>query len=124
VAVLWWSDRHPGRGDARAGAGDDRPEEGEPRSVLLTYLDYDDGFVAIATNAGDDRFPAWWLNLEADPTAAVVVGGRRHDVRAREALGEERARLWQRAVDANDGYAGYADGLARRVPVVVLEPAG
>ncbi|MFY1632943.1 nitroreductase/quinone reductase family protein [Solwaraspora sp. WMMB335] len=61
---------------------------------------------------GDERLgegePAWWLNLQAHPDAAVdLVDGRRL-VRAHAAAGEDRSRLWAglRERDPNlDGYA-------------------
>jgi deazaflavin-dependent oxidoreductase (nitroreductase family) len=94
---------------------------GLERSVLLTYLDVDDGFVVIASNAGDDQMPAWWLNLQASPEARVVVDRHEHPVRAREASGDEREALWDRAVAANRGFEDYRSSTARRFPVVVLE---
>jgi deazaflavin-dependent oxidoreductase (nitroreductase family) len=99
-------------------------KSGVSRSVLLTYLTQDASYVVIATNAGDPRLPAWWLNLQADPAAEVVAGRKQHRVLAREAEGDERAALWERAVEMSSGYATYAEGLERRIPVVVLDPAG
>ena len=46
-------------------------KSGEPRSVLLNYLDAAAGYAVIASNAGDDRPPLWWLNLQANPEALV-----------------------------------------------------
>jgi hypothetical protein len=43
-------------------------------------------------------------------------------VRAREAQGEERERLWRDAVSLNPDYDEYARRTDRRIPVVVLEP--
>jgi len=43
-------------------------------------------------------------------------------VRAREAEGPERERLWARVVRAYRGYAAYQARTSRRIPVVVLEP--
>jgi deazaflavin-dependent oxidoreductase (nitroreductase family) len=94
---------------------------GEARSVLLSYLDLDGGFAVIASNAGDDRPPAWWLNLQTDPRARVTAARRSHDVVARRAEGSEREVLWERAVAANPGFADYATYTERPIPVVVLE---
>ena len=96
---------------------------GEPRSVLLTYLDQNDGFVVIASNAGHATDPAWWLNLEASPEATVRIRGRSVAIVAREAEGAEREALWQRAVAINADYAEYALAAGRSIPVVVLDPA-
>ena len=48
----------------------------------------------IASYAGEDRHPSWWLNLQAEPMADVQIRSRRARVRAREASGEERQELW------------------------------
>jgi len=59
----------------------------------------------------------------AEPNVEVQVGRERVAVRARVAEGEERARLWARADDVNQGqYAIYQSRTRRPIPVVVLEP--
>jgi hypothetical protein len=51
------------------------------------------------------------------------VGRQRIPVRARVAEGEERARLWARADEVNQGqYETYQSRTKRLIPVVVLEP--
>ena len=45
-------------------------------------------------------------------------------MRAREAEGEERERLWALAADGYPGYELYRARTSRRIPVMVLEPAG
>jgi deazaflavin-dependent oxidoreductase (nitroreductase family) len=40
---------------------------GEPRPVTLTYFEDGNRFVVVASNAGENRHPAWWLNLEEHP---------------------------------------------------------
>jgi hypothetical protein len=44
-------------------------------------------------------------------------------VRAREAEGEERQRLWRLMADAYPEYENYQRRTDRQIPVVVLEPA-
>jgi deazaflavin-dependent oxidoreductase (nitroreductase family) len=95
---------------------------GAPRTKPLLYLADGDAFVVAASYAGEPRHPAWWLNLRADPKALVQVGSRVVEVRAREAEGEERARLWRGIVAQDDAFAEYERRTARRIPVVVLEP--
>lgn len=94
---------------------------GLERSVLLNYFEIADGFVVIASNAGDDAVPAWWLNLQAAPEGRVLAGRREYPVRAREATGAEREALWNGAVEANPGYENIRGATNRRIPVVVLE---
>ncbi|GAA4191544.1 nitroreductase/quinone reductase family protein [Microbispora amethystogenes] len=83
-------------------------------------------FVVIASNGGDDATPAWWLNLRDDPVAELEVGGPGGldvvKVRASEAEGEERDRLWRMMSRRYPVYLKYTEMTSRRIPVVVLEP--
>jgi deazaflavin-dependent oxidoreductase (nitroreductase family) len=90
---------------------------------VLTYLPKGRSAVVFASNAGEPRHPAWWLNLRADPHATVQRGGERFPVVAREADGAERQQLWDEIVRSYAGYAEYAERTTRQIPVVVLEPA-
>jgi deazaflavin-dependent oxidoreductase (nitroreductase family) len=95
---------------------------GRPRENALMYLPRGDAYVVIASYLGEPRHPAWWLNLEASPETEILVGRRRIPVVAREAEGEERARIWDEVVARQGAYAEYAKRTERRIPVVVLEP--
>jgi deazaflavin-dependent oxidoreductase (nitroreductase family) len=95
---------------------------GARRRTPLLFLEDGGRFVVIGSNAGDDRTPAWWLNLQARPEAEVRVGRRRARVKARPASAEERAELWPRLVAAYRWYDDYQRRTARQIPVVVLEP--
>lgn len=97
-------------------------KSGERRDVALNYLADGDAYVVVASYAGEDRDPAWWRNLKADPEAEVAVAGKRMKVRAREADGAERERLWARFVEKDPAYAEYQQRTKRRLPVVVLQP--
>ena len=94
---------------------------GAARTSALTYLPHGNDFVVIASVLGEPRHPKWWLNLEAKPEAIVEVGRERHAVRARQAEGEERERLWKDVLATMPDYEQYARRTSRRIPVVVLE---
>lgn len=98
---------------------------GEPRVAIVAY--YEDGpdLVTMAMNGWAEAHPAWWLNLQAHPDASVDLPGGTRRVRAREAHGVERERLWAGfdAYSEGPSMAEYARLRARRTPVVVLEPA-
>jgi F420H(2)-dependent quinone reductase len=93
-----------------------------PRTKALLYVPKGDAYVVIASYAGEPRHPDWWLNLKADPRAEVQSGGRTIRVRAREADGPERQRLWNEVVARDTAFATYQERTTRRIPVVVLEP--
>ncbi len=96
---------------------------GEPRPVTLTYFEDGERLVVVGSNAGEDRHPAWWLNLQEHPDATVQIGGSTTRVRAVEAVGEERERLWAELTRRDPAYEQYQLRTDRRIPVVLLHPA-
>lgn len=97
---------------------------GTVRVIPLLFLEDAGRFVVVASNAGDDRHPAWWLNLKAHPEAAVRVGGKRVEVKAHRAGPDETAVLWPRFEAAYRHYAEYRTHAKREIPIVLLEPTG
>jgi F420H(2)-dependent quinone reductase len=97
-------------------------KSGQPRTAPVLYLADDDRYVVINTNAGNEKTPAWSLNLRANPEGEVEIGRKRVAVRARLAEGEERAGLWRRSMEQYEGWDYYESQLDREVGVFVLEP--
>jgi len=95
---------------------------GKGRTSPLLYVPDGDNVAVIASKGGNPRNPAWFHNLRANPEAIVQIGSERRAVRARLAEGEERERLWRRAVELWPSYAEYERRTTRAIPVVVLEP--
>jgi F420H(2)-dependent quinone reductase len=95
---------------------------GQPRTQPLSYTRAGEGYAVIASKGGAPVHPLWYLNLQAEPLAEVTVGSEMRTVRARDAGGEERERLWRSLADLFPGYDRYARKTSRRIPVVVLEP--
>jgi F420H(2)-dependent quinone reductase len=95
---------------------------GRRRETALQYLRHDDSFVVVASDQGARRPPAWALNLREHPHARLQVGKQQIDVRAREALGEEREALWQELTTANRYLPRVAAKARRELPVIVLTP--
>jgi len=99
-------------------------KSGKRRAVPVVGLPTADGLAVIASNYGQERHPAWYHNLRKTPEAEVGMDERSWSVRAVEAEGERRERIWQEALKVYPGYATYekrADH--RRIHVFVLEPA-
>lgn len=96
-------------------------KSGKLRTTPLMYTRHGDKLVLIASKGGDPRHPAWYLNLQGQE-AEVQVGREHLRVRARDAEGEERERLWAEMVALWPPYADYQQKTTRRIPVVVLEP--
>jgi deazaflavin-dependent oxidoreductase (nitroreductase family) len=93
--------------------------------VSPLYFAEDDGrYVIIASYAGSDAHPKWYLNLEANPSVTVQIKGDRFPATARTAEGEEQERLWRLMADQYSFYDGYREATDRNIPVVVLERTG
>jgi F420H(2)-dependent quinone reductase len=97
-------------------------KSGQPRSNALFYLVEGANLVIVASNAGAEADPAWWLNLRERPDAEVEIGGQRRPVRARVATADEASRLWPRLDDANPDYVAYRARVRRPIPLIILEP--
>ncbi len=96
---------------------------GRPRTVPVLGIPTEGGVAIIASNFGQNRHPAWYHNLRAHPDAEVVADGRRRRVRAVEADGARRARIWEAGLRVYPGFAQYERRAAhRRISVFVLEP--
>jgi F420H(2)-dependent quinone reductase len=96
---------------------------GQPREVVLGYLEDGDDLVVLAMNGWEEGHPAWWLNLLEHPEATVqLTRSEPRRVHARVAEGEERARLWDRWAQVDEGLDAYASRRSIETPVVVLEP--
>lgn len=98
-------------------------KSGKPRTSPLLYIPDGDNYVIVASKGGFPHNPAWFHNLRANPDATVQVGSAKRAVRARVATGEERERLWRRAVELYAPYAEYQKRTEREIPLVVLEPS-
>jgi F420H(2)-dependent quinone reductase len=96
-------------------------KSGKRRTTPLLYGRDGDNYVLIASVGGAPKHPAWYHNLKGQE-AEILVGRERLRVRAREAEGEERDRLWAQMVALFPNYAEYQTKTERRIPVVVLEP--
>ncbi len=95
---------------------------GKTRTAPVLYLADGQRLIVIGSNAGNERAPAWALNLRSNPHCDVQVLGERRKVSARVAEGDEREQLWQRM---NEQYAGFDDYRARTsrdIALFVLEP--
>ncbi len=97
-------------------------KSGRQRTTPLLYLRDGEDMIVVASNGGNDRHPAWWLNLEQNPEAGVQVGVLTRRMRAKKANKKQRSRLWPRLVDMYSGYEDYQKSTRREIPAVILRP--
>ena len=95
---------------------------GQERSVIVGYYEDGPNLVTMAMNGWGEAEPAWWLNLQAHPTARVQLADGTREVVAHAATGAERARLWERWRALDKDLDGYASRRPSETAVVVFEP--
>jgi len=96
---------------------------GRARSVQLAHLAEPSGtWVVVASAMGQDRHPAWLLNLRTDPRAHILLPRREVDVTATELSTEEKDALWPELVRTIPQLRTYVARTTREIPVVRLAP--
>ena len=96
-------------------------KSGKERVSPMMYQATNAGFAVFASAAGSDKNPDWYHNLIANPDVQIEVGADVLDVRAREAVGDERELIWTTQKRDYPGFAGYEAKTDRIIPVLVLE---
>jgi len=101
-------------------------QSGQRRAVMLASpIQEGSTLVVVASRGGDDRHPAWFLNLRENPQVEVAFPGEpARPMRARVANAEERSRLWPLIVADQEAYADYQAKTDREIPLVLLEDIG
>ena len=95
---------------------------GTERSVMLAYVEDGADIVTLAMNGWGESHPGWWLNLQTDPNARIVLPDGTRFVTGRIAEGDERKRLWFRWKDLHTNIDAHAHFRSTPTDVVVLEP--
>jgi deazaflavin-dependent oxidoreductase (nitroreductase family) len=89
----------------------------------LAYLRDGDRYVVFASKGGAPSHPAWYHNLKAHPDVEAEVGTETLSLRANEARGEERDRLFSTQAQRSPAFAEYQTKAGERlIPVMVLAP--
>ena len=97
-------------------------KSGDKYIFPLFYGKTGNSYIVVASKGGAPEDPGWYRNLVANPEVEVQVGTEKIRAKARTAAGEERARLWEKALEFWPPYADYQTKTPRQIPVVVLDP--
>jgi deazaflavin-dependent oxidoreductase (nitroreductase family) len=99
-------------------------KSGAERINPLAYLRDGERYVIFASKAGAPTNPDWYHNLKAHPDVTIEVGTDTLKAVATEATGDERDRLFAAQAERSPAFADYQRKTDRRIPVIVLTPAG
>jgi deazaflavin-dependent oxidoreductase (nitroreductase family) len=95
---------------------------GRLRKTALMRVEHEGVYAVVASLGGAPRHPVWYYNLKKNPQVVLQDRAIKRDYMAREIMGSEKARWWERAVEAWPDYATYQAKTDREIPVFVLEP--
>jgi deazaflavin-dependent oxidoreductase (nitroreductase family) len=98
-------------------------KSGQVREAPLVYTGPAEKPVIIASKGGSPSNPDWYHNLKANPDAEIEIDGATRKVRAVEAIGDDRDRLYAQMVSERPDFGKYQENTSRIIPVFVLETA-
>jgi deazaflavin-dependent oxidoreductase (nitroreductase family) len=99
-------------------------KSGDQRTVALVFLQNGEDMVIVASLAGYDHNPAWYLNVSANPTCQVQLDRRKMATVARDATDAERKALWPRLTALLPLWDLFQKQTDRPFPIVILSPTG
>jgi deazaflavin-dependent oxidoreductase (nitroreductase family) len=100
-------------------------KSGVQRTTPLIYFTDGDRVILVASNYGGTRHPAWYHNVNANPTVTLLGGGCEGQFVGQEVTGAERDRLWELAKHWNPGYNQYESSSGdRQIPLLAFTPIG
>ena len=97
-------------------------KSGRPRRAILNFSRDGSDYVVAGTAGGSTVDPAWLANVAANPTVDVEAEGRTFRGTAKIAEDDDRARLWDRHVEATPRFAAYPEQTGRVIPMVRITP--
>ena len=97
---------------------------GAIRKTPLMRVKDGDNYVLVASRGGAPTHPVWVYNLRSDVSVEIRDETDVYSMQVREVEDDdERARLWDIAVEAFAPYAEYQERTTRKIPVFLAEPA-
>jgi deazaflavin-dependent oxidoreductase (nitroreductase family) len=96
-------------------------KSGQAREAIVSVSRDGDRYVVVASKSGDPDNPDWYHNLLANPEARVEVDGDTFRVRATEATGDDRDRLYEGHAQVNPQFREYPSKTDRVIPVFWLD---
>jgi len=94
---------------------------GQARTTPLIFAEHAGGYAVVASHGGSAQHPAWYLNLQANPTVTVQIKAEVFEATARTATPQEKAELWPIMAREWPAYDEYQTKTSRDIPIVILE---
>ena len=98
-------------------------KSGNERTVQLGYSEDGDDVLIVASNFGGTNHPAWSYNLDANPSAKILLGAEAKEVVATRLTDSEKAILWPKIADTIPQMKTYVKKTDRNIKVYRLSTA-
>jgi deazaflavin-dependent oxidoreductase (nitroreductase family) len=95
-------------------------KSGKSHTVPLAVMQDGDRIVVFGSVMGAPRNPDWYFNIKANPKVRVEYGAESFETTAQIAEGEERERLWAKAVQTMPIVVQHQEKTTRQIPLVIL----
>jgi F420H(2)-dependent quinone reductase len=95
---------------------------GKERTTPLRYIKHGNDFVIAASNWGQEKPPAWYFNLKANPNVTIQDMDQTFKVTAEEASDALHAEIYPRFIQADPRFAEYPKTAKRQIPLILLHP--
>jgi F420H(2)-dependent quinone reductase len=95
---------------------------GKQRTTPLRYIARGDAYMIAASNWGQPEPPAWFKNMQANPTVQIQVMDKTMTARMEIASAEQHDTLYQQFIEADFRFADYPKTARRIIPVIILHP--
>lgn len=98
-------------------------KSGKLRKVPLMRVEHGGEYALVASKGGAPNHPAWFYNLEANPTIMMQDGPEPYETTVRQLEGDEYDLWWDRAVEVYAPYAEYkVKASHRKIPLFLTAP--
>lgn len=95
-------------------------KSGKTYITPLGCFENENGFVIVASNAGQPSNPSWYYNLKSNPQVTVQVRDQVMPATAEVLSGEARAQAWLQVIGTAPSYANYEKRTTREIPLILL----
>jgi deazaflavin-dependent oxidoreductase (nitroreductase family) len=96
-------------------------KSGQERVTPIYGLTVSGGIALINSNAGQEKRPDWYYNLQANPKCRLARGKKPEDYVARPARDDERDEIWTCALKTWPAWQSYDERTDRELDMLVLE---
>jgi len=94
---------------------------GKSYQTPMPYFHHPEGYLLIASNAGQASNPGWYYNLRHQPQVAIQIGAEKHEAIACVLNDKTHCLWWHKLTALQPRYAGYQQITERVIPIILLK---